>query len=190
MAEPSSIEGTLHTKNRVIFANMLGEAMTNGLYIGKLAPIHKGHQKIIDAALQEVDHLTIFIYNSKEFDDAHPHLDKILRAFWVKRMYPECDVRIGYNPPPDDYTPEGDIAHAEYVARHMDRDIHYLFGGEGWIQTMAPAMGARPRQIPRDNKGISATAIRQDPIKYAWYMTPEVRDYMLIHYGREQGLTI
>lgn len=164
--------------------------MVNGLYIGKLAPIHKGHVRIIDQALDECKNLTIFIYNSLEFDEAHPALDKILRAYWVKRMYPEADVRVGYNPPPDDYTREGDLLHAEYIKRHMPYEIHAVYGGENWVHNIADGLEATARHLPRDGKGISASKIRENPMEYAWYMSPEVRDYMLVHYGNDQGLRI
>lgn len=164
--------------------------MTTGLYIGKLAPIHRGHQRLIDTALDECDDVTVFIYNNRAFDIDHPDLDKVTRAYWVKQQYPQIDVRIGFNPPADDYTREGDVRHGEYIAKHYEYPIDFVYGGEDWVVPIAEVLGARPRLLPRDKHGISATKIRENPYEYAWYMAPEVRDYMLLHYGHEQGLRI
>ena len=39
---------------------------THGLTLGKFAPLHKGHQLVIETALAEVDELTVVIYDSPE----------------------------------------------------------------------------------------------------------------------------
>lgn len=171
---------------------------TNALYIGKLAPMHRGHEEILRRALYENDRLCVFIYNSVEFDEANPQLDKVIRGYWVKNAYPDADVRVGYNPPADDYTPlpdggyVGDKQHADYVFRHMPYHIDRVYGGEPWVMTIAQHIGAEGVLLDRDGKGISATKIRQNPRKYAWYMRPEIRDWMILHYGygSDEGLVI
>lgn len=132
----------------------------------------------------------MLVTNDLEFDREHPALDKVLRAYWIKNAYPEIDVRIGYNPPADDYSEQGNINYGRWVAGIFEYQISTFYGGEAWTEPVALGMGALPAWVDRDGKGISATKIRNNPHEYAWYMRPEIRDYMLIHYGGTKGLVI
>lgn len=164
--------------------------MTTGLYLGKFAPFHKGHEQILNRALQDCDKVAVVVTNDLWFDIQHPALDKVTRAYWLKNAYPEVDVRIGFNPPADDYTDVGNINYGRWVAGIFEYSIDLLYGGEEWVRDVAAGMGADYRHLDRDGKGISATKIRDNPAEYAWYMRPEIRDYMLIHYGTTKGLHI
>lgn len=64
-----------------------------GFTIGKFAPLHKGHQYLIETALKEVDKFIVIVYET--------HLTKVpteVRANWIKTIYPNVDVRIALNP--------------------------------------------------------------------------------------------
>lgn len=161
-----------------------------GLYIGKFAPFHKGHEQLLNTALKECSKVAVVVTNDIPFDHEHPALDKVLRAYWIKNAYPEVDVRIGYNPPADDYSVAGNVNYGKWLKGIFEYRIGYFYGGEDWTFDVARGLGAQHRWVNRDGKGISATKIRANPIEYAWYMRPEIRDYMLIHYGTTKGLHI
>lgn len=61
---------------------------TLGLTLGKFAPLHKGHQLMIETALQEVDELIVVIYETS-VSPVPLHI----RANWIRRLYPSS-VRV------------------------------------------------------------------------------------------------
>lgn len=164
--------------------------MTTGLYIGKLAPMHLGHELIIRRMIGECDRAVVLIYNSDEFQAENPRLTKVLRGYWLEKAYPELDVVLGFNPPPDTAGLDGDIVHAKYVQSLMPCPINRVYGAEAWVDVFADVMGAMSCRVERDGQGISATKVRQNPAKYAWYMRPEIRDWMLTNYGTTEDMVI
>ncbi len=67
---------------------------TLGLTLGKFAPLHKGHQFMIETALQEVDELIVVIYETKVTPIPHH-----VRANWIRRLYPEVRVIEAWDGP-------------------------------------------------------------------------------------------
>lgn len=39
------------------------QPLTHGLVLGKFAPLHKGHEYLIETALREMDRVTVMIYH-------------------------------------------------------------------------------------------------------------------------------
>jgi len=65
--------------------------MSTGLFLGKLAPLHKGHQYCIETALEKVDELYILIYDCPDVTD----VPLLTRANWIRELYPEVTVLEG-----------------------------------------------------------------------------------------------
>ena len=65
-----------------------------GFTIGKFAPLHKGHQYLIETAIKEMDEFIIVIY---ETDKIEIPIEK--RANWIKLLYPNVKIIYAYNPP-------------------------------------------------------------------------------------------
>ena len=65
-----------------------------GFTIGKFAPLHKGHQYLIETALKEMDKFYIVIY---ETDVINIHIQT--RANWIKKLYPQVEILYAYHPP-------------------------------------------------------------------------------------------
>lgn len=65
-----------------------------GFTIGKFAPFHKGHQFLIDTALNEMDEMIIIVYETDTIDIP---IEK--RINWIKKIYPNIEVRMAKNPP-------------------------------------------------------------------------------------------
>ena len=65
-----------------------------GFTIGKFAPLHKGHQLLIETALKEMDKFIVVIYETNLIDI---ELEK--RAGWIKSLYPNVEIRYAINPP-------------------------------------------------------------------------------------------
>ena len=65
-----------------------------GFTIGKFAPLHKGHQLVIETALKEVDELYVVIYDT--------NLIKVSveqRANWIRELYPKVKIIYAFNSP-------------------------------------------------------------------------------------------
>ena len=58
-----------------------------GLTLGKYAPFHKGHQYVIETALEENDEVIVVIYNT----DVIP-IPLYVRANWIRTLYPQVTV--------------------------------------------------------------------------------------------------
>lgn len=65
-----------------------------GFTIGKFAPLHKGHQYLIETALKEMDEFYIVVYETEKIN-----IDINKRAEWIKRLYPNINILYAKNPP-------------------------------------------------------------------------------------------
>jgi len=63
-------------------------AYTCGLTLGKFAPLHAGHQLLIETARGETDDLVVVIYDAPEVTP----IPLRVRADWVRRLYPSVQV--------------------------------------------------------------------------------------------------
>ena len=57
---------------------------TRGLTLGKFAPLHKGHQLVIETALSEMDEVVAIIYDCPDTTD----VPLTVRANWIRDLYP------------------------------------------------------------------------------------------------------
>lgn len=62
----------------------------NGLVVGKFSPLHKGHELLIERALEECETLYIFSYYTPEFAGCEAHR----RERWLKTLFPEARVFV------------------------------------------------------------------------------------------------
>lgn len=62
----------------------------NGLIVGKFSPLHKGHELLINRALEDCENLYIFSYYTPEFAGCEAHR----REFWLKTLFPTAKVFV------------------------------------------------------------------------------------------------
>ncbi len=65
-----------------------------GFTIGKFAPLHKGHQLVIETGIKEMDRFFVVIYETDLID-----IDIKKRAKWIKILYPNVKIYFAKNPP-------------------------------------------------------------------------------------------
>ena len=65
-----------------------------GFTIGKFAPLHKGHQYLIETAIKEMDEVYVVVYETDLID-----IPVEQRADWIRKLYPSVNVIIAKNPP-------------------------------------------------------------------------------------------
>ena len=65
-----------------------------GFTIGKFAPLHKGHQYLIETGIKEMDKMIVVVYDTDVIN-----ISTNKRANWIKKLYPNVEIRIANNPP-------------------------------------------------------------------------------------------
>jgi HTH-type transcriptional repressor of NAD biosynthesis genes len=153
-----------------------------GLTLGKFAPLHKGHQHVIETALAETDHVIVLIYNCPELADCPP-LD--IRAQWIRDLYSEVEVIEAWDGPTEiGDTPEIKNRHEEYIKKILSgRKVTHFYSSEFYGDHVSKALGAINRQIDDKRKSypISGTQVRQDPFACREYIHPRVYRDLIIN---------
>lgn len=162
----------------IVSADEVG-AKTRGLTLGKFAPLHRGHQLLIETALAEVDELLVVIYDSPEVTD----IPLAVRAGWIRSLYPTVRVIEAWGGPSAvGYTPELMRAHEDYVIRQLNVGrIDRFYSSEPYGEHMSIALGAVDCRVDpaRSCVSVSATMVRQDPFACRDFLHPMVyRDHV------------
>lgn len=148
--------------------------MRVGLTLGKFAPLHAGHQYLIETALSQVDHLIVMIYHSPE----HTKVPLGKRAQWVHDLYPQVEViEASDGPMTIGDTPEIQAMHEHYILGKLNgRRITHFLSSEFYGEHMSRALGAHDVRVdePRQNMPISATQIRADLFANRHWLHPRV----------------
>jgi len=146
-----------------------------GLTLGKFAPLHKGHQYVIETALAEMEHVIVLIYNCPDISSC-PSLT--IRAQWIRDLYPAVEVIEAWDGPTEvGNTPEIKKRHEDYILNILaGRNVTHFYSSEFYGDHVSAALGAINRQVdePRQIVPISGTQIRQNPFAYRHYMHPRV----------------
>lgn len=144
-----------------------------GLTLGKFAPFHKGHQLMIETAINEMDAVIVLIY-----DDPIIHIPLSTRAGWIRALYPEIEVIEGVDSPNDSgYTPEIMKIQENYVSAILgNRNITHFYSSEPYGEHMSTALNTINRQVDvgRNIVPISATKIREDAFKHKEFIHPKI----------------
>lgn len=137
-----------------------------GLTIGKFAPLHKGHQLVIETGLKEMDRFIVVVY---ETDCTNIPIK--IRANWIKKLYPEVEIKYAYNPPSkyglDD---ESVKIQMEYLLEIIkDEKITHFYSSEPYGKCVAEYLEIVDRRVDQERKTvpISAGKIRDNIDQYS-----------------------
>jgi HTH-type transcriptional regulator, transcriptional repressor of NAD biosynthesis genes len=137
--------------------------MKVGLTLGKFAPLHHGHQYLIETALKEVDELIVIIYQSSDITS----IPLQVRANWIRTLYPSVKVVEGWDGPSAmGDTPEIRKLQEDYILNLLGHQrITHFYSSEFYGKHMSKALGAINRAVDEARKQvpISATSIRNNP---------------------------
>ncbi len=132
-----------------------------GFTIGKFAPLHKGHQFLIETALNEMDKVIVVVYDTDLIDVPTEE-----RAKWIKDLYPEVEIKYAHNPPSkyglDD---ESVKIQMEYLSEIMkDEKATHFYSSENYGACVAQYMNIIDRRVDNERKNvpIRATALRNN----------------------------
>ena len=155
-----------------------------GLVVGKFAPPHKGHQLVIDTALETCDLVIVLVYGNPDFPEMPVHA----RADWIRAAFSkrsDLEVFVPQNAPPND---ADDFTQREFVRVWLEeRDLkpNMVFGSENYIAGFAAHIGASPVVVDLERLRVptSGTEVRKiwqayrESVKYVndpplFYTTP------------------
>ncbi len=147
---------------------------TWGLTLGKFAPLHQGHQRLIETAMEETDRVTVLIYHSPEFTNVPLNV----RSQWIRDLYPSVEVIEAWDGPMQvGNTPEIKRMHEDYILKMLGgRKITHFYSSEFYGDHVSAALGAANRLVDPDRAvlRVSGTLIRQNPYRHREFMDPRV----------------
>ncbi|MCI8649795.1 MAG: AAA family ATPase [Anaerotruncus sp.] len=140
-----------------------------GLTLGKFAPLHKGHQYMIETALREMDEVIVVIY-----DTPVTPIPLSVRANWIRKLYPTVRVIEAWDGP-DGYSDERahEVREEQYILGVLNgQKVDAFYSSEFYGAHMAKALGAVDRRVDeaRQTVPVSGTMVRQDPYRCRAYL--------------------
>ena len=140
--------------------------MKIGFTIGKFAPLHKGHEALIEKGLKENDEFYILI---NETDLSSVPIET--RADWIKSLYPKAHIILGKNPPKQYGMDEESIKIQTDYLKQVFKDIPVtsFYSSEEYGKYVARDLNVENIKIEKEIP-ISATIIRENPKDNKKYM--------------------
>lgn len=155
--------------------------MQIGLTLGKYAPFHKGHQYVIETALQEMDKVIVIIYDAPGITTVPLNI----RADQIRRLYPQVTVTEAWDGPTMiGNSPEIRKKHEDYIIDKLNiKHVDAFYSSEFYGQHISQALRAKNRIVDKERiaYNISSTLIRQNPYKYRKYLDPGVYSDLIIN---------
>lgn len=143
--------------------------MKIGFTIGKFAPLHKGHQYLIEKALSEMDEFYVVIYET--------NVTKIpieTRANWIKQIYPQIKLIYAKNPPSQYGLDEKSVKiQTDYLKKVIyGIPVTHFYNSEPYGRFVARNLGIKEVQVDRKREKfpISATEIRKNMKEKEFFM--------------------
>lgn len=135
--------------------------MKIGFTIGKFAPLHKGHQYLIEKGLREMDKFYVIIY---ETDVIKIPIET--RANWIKQLYPKVNLIYAKNPPSQYGLDEKSVKIQTDYLKEMIKGIAvtHFYNSEPYGKFVARDLEIEEVQVDRKREKypISGTAIRNE----------------------------
>lgn len=132
-----------------------------GFTIGKFAPLHKGHQFLIETALKEMDEFYVVIYDTNVIN-----IDVKKRAGWIKKLYPKVKIIYAYNSPKQyGLDSESVNIQMEYLSKIIkDIPVTHFYSSELYGEKVAEYLHIENRLVDfnRTQHPINATKIREN----------------------------
>lgn len=140
--------------------------MNIGFTIGKFAPLHKGHQKLIEKGIAENDEFYILINNT---DVTNISLET--RAKWIQNLYPNVHIILGKEPPTRYGMDKESIKIQTDYLKKMFKGINVtrFYSGEEYGKYVGQALNVESIIVKKETP-ISATQIREDIEKNKKYL--------------------
>ena len=148
----------------------------SGLVVGSFAPLHPGHQLVIETARATCDRVTVMTWANPDVAT----MPTSVRAGWVRRLYPDVEV-IGIDAaecPPDDAP---DAVQRAFTASRLPHPVDAVFTSETYGEALAAHLGAAHVAVDpaREQVPLSGTQIRADLPGHMEHLDPVVRAHFV-----------
>lgn len=135
--------------------------MKIGFTIGKFAPLHKGHQYLIEKGIKEMDKFYVIVYETDVID-----IPIEQRAKWIKDIYPEVHILLAKNPPSQYGLDEKSVKiQMDYLKSILkDIPVTHFYNSEPYGKFVARDLNIEEVQVDRKREkyAISGTKIRKN----------------------------
>ena len=132
-----------------------------GFTIGKFAPLHKGHQFLIETALKEMDELYVVVYDTDLIKNSVQE-----RADWIKKLYPNVKIIYAFESPTQyGLDKESVNIQMEYLSKLIkDIPVTHFYSSELYGEKVAKYLNITNRvvDLERRNIPINAEKIRNN----------------------------
>ena len=140
-----------------------------GFTIGKFAPLHKGHQYLIETAMKEMDEFYIVVYDTEIIKNSVQE-----RANWIKRLYPSAKIIYAFNSP-NQYglDKESEDIQMNYLYKLIkDIPVTHFYSSEPYGEKVAQYLNIENRIVDKERTvvPISAYKIRNDSTTNSKYL--------------------
>jgi HTH-type transcriptional regulator, transcriptional repressor of NAD biosynthesis genes len=153
------------------------QVFKHAVVVGKFAPLHRGHQLLLDRAVVTAEELTVIVWANPDY----PEMSNEVRASWVRALYPSARVLVGFDGPHDC---ESETAQREYVAQVLARhglipDV--VLTSESYGDGFAAHLGVPHICVDESRTAvpISGTVIRADVHAHRHFLHPIVYSHFV-----------
>lgn len=149
----------------------------HALVVGKFAPLHTGHQQLLDHAHALADEVTVIVWSTPDFD-AMPNE---VRAGWVRTLYPAACVLVGHDGPPNDAADEVQRDYTSALLARHGRVPDMVTTREAYGAGLAVHLGISHELAgpPRSADEPSGTRLRADIHAHRDLMHPRVYEHFV-----------
>ncbi len=140
-----------------------------GLVVGKFAPLHRGHQRLIDAAVAACDRVVVMTWSNPEIVG----MPVDVRVGWLRTLYPDAHV-IGFEAveAPSNDAPAAD--HHAFVRARLPFPVDAVFSAENYGPPFARSLAAEHVALDRSDDVVSGTLLRGDVHQNRHMLAPHV----------------
>lgn len=132
-----------------------------GFTIGKFAPLHKGHQLVLETAIKEMDEVYCVVYDTDIID-----IDVKQRAEWIKKLYPKVHILYAYDSPKQYGLDKKSVnIQMKYLSSIIeDIPVTHFYSSELYGEKVADYLKIKNRTVDLEKKSIpvNATIIRDN----------------------------
>lgn len=140
-----------------------------GFTIGKFAPLHKGHQFLIETAMKEMDEFYIVVYDTDLIKNSVQE-----RADWIKKLYPKANIIYAFNSPKQyGLDKESVNIQMNYLSKLIkDVPVTHFYSSEPYGEKVAEFLNIENRIVDKERISfpVSASKIRTDSKSNSQYL--------------------
>lgn len=140
-----------------------------GFTIGKFAPLHKGHEFLIETALKDMDEFYVVVYDTPQFN-----INIKTKVQWITKRFPGVKILKAFDSPKqyglDDQSVKIQMDYLSEIIK--DIPVNYFYSSEEYGKYVAKYLNIENVVVDKERikYPISAGMIRNDTEKYKCFL--------------------